>query len=80
MRKIKFRGKSLKRENWLFGSLWIDGEKAYIIHEKESEKAGENCWYNTDVTEVAPSTIGQYTGLKDKQGQARYRDRRAGYR
>lgn len=72
MRAIKFRGKSLKYGNWLYGSLWLGGDNAYIIHERPVEKAGEMMWHDTYVTEVTPDTIGQHTGLKDANGKEIY--------
>lgn len=57
MRKILFRGKTVK-EQWAYGLLAHIGNAWYI-----SNKAGVATAY-----EVIPSTVGQYTGLKDKNG------------
>ncbi len=64
MREILFRGKRLDNGNWIHGLLWrkIDNdEKIYISRfplKVNEEKADP----------VDPDTVGQYTGLQDKNG------------
>ena len=64
MREILFRGKRLDNGEWVYGSLLQveheDGSfTTAIFHKKD---AGGDA-------EVSPSTVGQYTGLKDKNGK-----------
>lgn len=78
-REIKFRGKSINSEKWLYGYL---GEaKSKILQSIYKEKViFENLeWFNTDnfgyvVNDymVDEETIGQYTGLKDKNDKEIY--------
>lgn len=57
MRVIKFRGKRLDDGGWLYGGIiFIDGGKPHIF-----------C--NHGAVEVDTATVGQYTGLKDRNGQ-----------
>ena len=58
MREILFRGKDIK-EHWQIGLLAHIGNAWYI-----SNSAGI-----PTACEVIPSTIGQYTGLTDKNGK-----------
>ena len=62
MREIKFRGKYNYTGEWYFGCL-LEGEDTIFIRDKvRHEKHG----YLTHP--VIPETVGQFTGLKDKNG------------
>lgn len=61
MRTIKFRGKSINKGEWLFGDLIHDNIGGSYIFPIEAENL-----YKENA--VIPETIGQYTGLKDKNG------------
>ena len=60
-REIKFRGKQSFDNKWIHGSLLKDKEKYYITND-----------YGDTFYAVIPQTIGQYTGLKDKNGKEIY--------
>ncbi|MEK5178241.1 YopX family protein [Paenibacillus odorifer] len=67
-REIKFRGKRIDNSEWIEGyyAYRHDEEKHYIVVETVSTQG-----YNTYFTdyEVDPNTVGQYTGLNDKNGR-----------
>lgn len=68
MREIIFRGKDTDTGKWLYGSLLIDKGVAKIGR-RERGHSSINQSYNYWVWyEVDPDTVGQYTVLKDKNG------------
>lgn len=72
MREILFRGKRVDNGEWADGCLVFDKmfygkpcEHSYIVnHEHPS-----GCFCGDICIEVIPETVGQYTGLTDKNGK-----------
>ncbi len=61
MREIKFRGKRKDNGEWFYG--------CYIVDTKQGKHfIGNYAFGNLYSCEVDPDTVGQYTGLKDKNG------------
>ena len=68
MREILFRGKCIYNNEWVYGFLFITRKGQYNIK-----------WYDpqfgsSKTSEVYPETIGQFTGLVDKNGKKIFED------
>lgn len=63
-REILFRGKRADNNKWVYGSLIIYPNNVYEILKLEMGR----CCLSTEHFKVIPETIGQYVGLKDKNG------------
>lgn len=73
MREILFRGKRLHDNKWIYGNFVSDcGGNPHIIEPRFFCEDGHHLQYedNTDTPVfIIPETVGQYTGLTDKNGK-----------
>lgn len=61
---IKFKAKCLDDNTWVEGYFYAECGNAYIIEDRQSE----SMLNRNDAHQVDPSTVCQFTGLKDCEG------------
>lgn len=65
---IKFKAKRLDGKGWVCGYFYEENDNTYIIENRQKEsKLNRNITYQVD-----PSTVCQFTGLKDCKGNELY--------
>lgn len=69
MRQIKFRGKDIETGEWIYGSLVQPIGKNPSIYVQDVKTEGVASFFVYDVEE---STVGQFTGLLDRNGNEIY--------
>jgi len=71
MRETKFRGKRVDNGEWVYGYYGVKGEgteiEQYCIMDSVLNSGTTSYFYFSDI-EVIPETVGQFTGLTDKNG------------
>lgn len=68
LENIKFKAKRLDNGEWVCGYFYEENSNTYIIENRQKESM-----LNRNVTyEVDPSTVCQFTGMKDKNGTPIY--------
>lgn len=69
MKKNVYRGKRKDNSKWVYGSLFVGFQKSYICPVANAMYCFDGDLCLGGFIEVYPETVGQYTGLKDKNGK-----------
>ena len=69
MREILFRGKRIDDGKTVEGLYIFDGFKHYIVKFHTDENAFGTLYPVDETFEVTPETVGQFTGLTDRNGK-----------
>lgn len=66
-REILFRGKRIDNGEWVYG-FYIESSKEHHLGKRSLIVTGDRSttYVGKEFVEVIPETVGQYTGLKDK--------------
>lgn len=67
MREIKFRGRRVDNNEWVYGGYYkhFNGKIGILTGDKTS-------YHDAIMDEVIPETVGQFAGLRDKNGRDVY--------
>lgn len=71
MREIRFRGKLLNNREWVYGDYHRRAGNVHTIIEMKPDKYGKVFY---EVSQIDPNTLGQFTGLLDKNGTEIYEE------
>lgn len=71
MREILFRGKQTDKDKWIYGVPFkgTSADESEILIIESVFECDEYACRGCEFTPVIPSTVGQYTGLTDKNGK-----------
>lgn len=65
LENIKFKAKRLDNNTWVEGYFCVECGNTYIIEDRQSE----SMLNRNEAHQVDPSTVCQFTGLKDSEGK-----------